>query len=122
MERHVPEGVNQRVKHGWVKMQSIYDDDRKDVLHMVYETGVKTDNSCENEQKGRVDAQLLVERAGNLVFPHHVKVRFQTAEGKNKGNEKTQGADESELADGDVLGVFHDGDDGVNGPVQVQDV
>ena len=89
---------------------------------MVHETGVKTDNSRENEQKGSVNAQLLVERARDLVFPNDVKVRFQAAEGEDKGNEKTQGTDESEFTDGNVLGVFHDGDDGVNGPVQIQDV
>lgn len=121
MKSQVPEGVNEPLENRRIKVQTVNHNDRKRILEVVHKTGIQTDNACKDKQKRGVDADLLMQRARHLVFPHHVEVRLQATEGENERDEKTHGANEPELADRHVFGVLHDGDNRVDRPVEIQE-
>ena len=122
MEGHIPECRDKYLEQFRRKMESVDHDHGEHVLHVVHESGEHPDKTGENEQEGGVNLDLADKRPGCLDFPDDVEVRFQAAEGEDKGDKETQGADKSELADGDVLGVPDNGLHLVGGPVQTQHV
>ena len=103
-------------------MESVNDNDRKNLLDVVYEASEHPDNDGPDKEERGVDLDLMDQRSGGLVFPNHVKVRFKAAKRKDERDEKTAGTDHPEFCDGNVFGVFHNVHDLFCRPVEIEHV
>ena len=101
-------------------METVHNNDRENVLHMVHKSGKHPDNDGSDKQKWRINLNLADQCSRSLVFPDYVEVRFKASEGEDECDEKTASTDKPEFSDGDVFRVFDDIHDLLSRPVQIE--
>ena len=122
MECGVPECGNQRFNNIGRKVEPIDDNDRKHVLNVVHKSREHPHENCPDEEKWRVNPNLMDQSSRSLVFPNHIEVRFEASECKDERDEKAARADDPQFCDGDVLRVFDEVHDLLGRPVQIEHV
>ena len=103
-------------------MEPVDDDHGEYFLDVVHEPCEHAKEKGGNEEERRVDLDLVDQRSRSLVFPDDIEVRFEAAECKNKGDEKTASTDKPEFLYGDMFRIFDEIHDLLGRPVQIEHV